>query len=354
MPTFGHTKYRAILITGGAGFIGSHVVDAFAKAITDKQLSAQQIVVGDVFDYCASAENLTEAISSGNVTVVKMDICDSQAVTQVFKDYNIDAVVHLAAQSHVDHSFGNSLTFTDVNVRGTHTLLEVAQTQWKGKNMHSKRFLHVSTDEVYGSCEETEHCESTSLLQPTNPYAASKAAAEMFVYSYHRSFDLPTVVARSNNVYGPRQYPEKVIPKFILRLLSGLAPRLQGDGTQKRSFLFATDAADAFLKLFMSGQVGRVYNIGSENELSIVELARLLSKRLQPNLSVESFSQDADRPFNDRRYHVSTDRIEKDLQWSPTVSLEDGLKRTIDWYTKLDCRVYWKTLPEDLFISHEV
>lgn len=344
-------SYRAIMITGGAGFIGSHVVDAFVKAASENTLKVGQIVVADVFDYCASKNNIQHTDDCHNVVIVEIDICNLEDVRRVFQIYNVDAVLHLAAQSHVDNSFGNSLSFTDVNVRGTHNLLEAAREEWSkdGENMSEKRFLHISTDEVYGSCVQTQHSEATSLLQPTNPYAASKAAAEMYVESYRHSYGIPTLISRSNNVYGPRQYPEKVIPKFILRLQSGLLPRLQGDGLQQRSFLYATDVAEALLLLFQFGSIGGVYNIGTDNEVSIKELATLLTLQMQPDLATNDFKHDQDRPFNDRRYHLSTQKIKTELNWEPKISLQIGLSNTILWYSQIDHSSYWQTLPANLF-----
>lgn len=345
------SSYRSILITGGAGFIGSHVVDAFAQAIADKTLAANTIVVVDIFDYCATSKNLDHAKTIGNTIILQVDICDADAVRHVFQTYGVDAVVHLAAQSHVDRSFGNSLVFTSTNVCGTHTLLEVARQEWskEGEQIDRKKFLHISTDEVYGSCTDTQHTETTSLLQPTNPYAASKAAAEMYVESYRHSYGIPTIVSRSNNVYGPRQYPEKVIPKFILRLQSGLLPKIQGSGLQKRSFLYVTDVARALLLLFQKGENGGIYNIGSENEMEIRELAQLLTDLIQPSLRDSLFEHDPDRPFNDQRYHLSTERMKTELGWKPTVEFKTGLNKTIQWYAEVDHNMYWRCLPDDVF-----
>lgn len=345
------STYRSILITGGAGFIGSHVVDAFAQAVADEKLVAEKIVVVDIFDYCASSKNLDHAKKVGNVIILQVDICDADAVRHVFETHDVDAVVHLAAQSHVDRSFGNSLAFTATNVCGTHTLLEVARQQWckEGENMQTKKFLHISTDEVYGSCTDTQHRETTSLLQPTNPYAASKAAAEMYVESYRHSYGIPTIVSRSNNVYGPRQYPEKVIPKFILRLQSGLLPKIQGSGLQKRSFLYVTDVARALLLLFQKGENGGIYNIGSENEMEIRELAQVVTNHIQPSSCNFVFDHESDRPFNDQRYHLSTERIKTEIGWQPTVDFEKGLKHTIKWYAEIDHTVHWQSVPHDLF-----
>lgn len=333
--------YRTILITGGAGFIGSHVVDAFAKALLEGVIVAHRIVVIDTLDYCASLKNLELSMSLGNVVFVNVNVCDAIRLKSLFVEYDIDAIVHLAAQSHVDRSFGNSLIFTEVNVRGTHTLLEVARNQWTADKDHSHLFLHMSTDEVYGSCSASKHDETSSMLQPTNPYAASKAAAEMYVRAYHTSFGLPVVIVRSNNVYGPRQYPEKVIPKFILRLQSGQLPTLQGSGNQKRSFLFANDAANALLSVFLKGRIGAVYNCGSDDEFTIRELAHILIQKMHPQSVAHELSHEQDRPFNDQRYYLSTESIRNELNWEPKVSFDDGLVRTITWYNSINTEQYW-------------
>jgi dTDP-glucose 4,6-dehydratase len=345
--------YRDILVTGGAGFIGSHVVDAFCNAIINKTLSANRIIIADIFDYCASEKNLDEAkrVLGDNLIIVNTDICNLIQMRDIFIKYNIDGVIHLAAQSHVDRSFGNSLSFTNVNVIGTHTLLEAAREAWSSDtNMHNKRFLHVSTDEVYGTSYNNEQHGESSLLQPTNPYAASKAAAEMYVCSYQHSYKIPTIISRSNNVYGPRQYPEKVIPKFILRLLNGNYPRLQGDGSQKRTFLYVTDAANALLTLFLQGQIGKIYNIGCNDEVSIVDLALYLSKKFNTKITREQLEIDCDRPFNDKRYFLSTDRISNELGWNPKIPFEKGINNTIHWYNNIDITTYWEQIPEDLFL----
>lgn len=334
-----------VVITGGAGFIASHVLDTLLNE------AIFNIVVLDNFSYCASEKNVDSRVKQ----IENVDIRNLDKVRQLFSQHNIDSVVHLAAQSHVDHSFGNSLSFTDVNVTGTHVLLEAFRERWE---QHGRpdgwRFVHISTDEVYGSTDDT-HREDVSLLQPTNPYAASKAAAEMLVQSYYRSFKMPIVMTRSNNVYGPRQYPEKVIPKFILRLVNGQLPRLQGDGSQKRSFLYATDAANAIKQVFLKGQIGRVYNIGSSDEVSIVDLAAKLTRMICPQLAQGEavFAHDVDRPFNDHRYQLDTSRIENELGWKQIVDFETGLQKTIDWYKAVDAKTYWKTIPKDIFCERD-
>ncbi len=339
------TKMASILVTGGAGFIGSHVVDALCskKASGEEGKGIGKIVVGDCFDCCASEKNVSEK----DVIVEAVDIRNLSDVEQLLEKHEIDTIIHLAAQSHVENSFGNSLSFTDVNVTGTHVLLEAFRKRWEEKGkQESWRFVHISTDEVYGSTDDT-HKEDVSLLQPTNPYAASKAAAEMMVQSYCRSFLLPTIITRSNNVYGPRQYPEKVIPKFILRLLHGEKPRLQGSGLQKRSFLYATDVAEAILQVFLKGQVGRIYNIGSEDEFSIAHVATVLTKMVLGE-DKSDFVSDKDRPFNDHRYSLDTSRLKEELGWKQTISFEEGLRRTIEWYKSIGEGEYWHTLPADL------
>lgn len=345
--------YESILITGGAGFIASHVVDAFADAVVSGSLCARKIIVLDILDTCASKNNLQSALLHPFVEFVHGDIRDQKSVLSLFQEHNIEAVVHLAALSHVDNSFGNSIAFTDTNVTGTHVLLETAMQVWAASNkeMQSFLFLHISTDEVYGSCEKTAHQEHLSLLQPTNPYSATKAAAEMLAGAYRCSYKLPVVISRLNNVYGPRQYPEKVIPKFILRLKHGLLPRLQGSGKQKRTFLYCTDAARALLMLFQNADVGQVYNVGTNDEISVVDLATKLTTALAPQRLAQgaSFDCDEDRPFNDQRYYIDASRIEKEIGWTKKVSFEEGLQKTIDWYVSDNISSHWAILPPDLF-----
>lgn len=336
---------QKILITGGAGFIGSHVVDKFIE-------KGHSVVVLDNFSYCASRLNVND-----DAVVEHADICNAIDVKRILRKHSICSIVHLAAQSHVDNSFGNSLTFTNANVLGTHVLLESWCQYWRENNCNPDwRFLHISTDEVYGGTNETASGEEVSLLRPTNPYAASKAAAEMFVMAYNYSFKLPIIIARSNNVYGPRQYPEKVIPKFIMRLLNQQKPRIQGSGHQLRSFLYATDAAEAMYLLWKSGTVGKIYNIGVENEVSVNSLALTLTQLIAPQLKETNcdlkFSHDQDRPFNDQRYPLDTSKICNEIGWKPLVPFDQGLKLTIDWYKQnKDSKHYWTCLPDDLWVE---
>lgn len=301
-------------------------------------------------DYCASLNNTRVLHDKGNFTFFNGDITHPSEVVDCMERYSIDTVLHFAAQSHVDLSFGNSYGFTHTNVYGTHVLLESA------KKVGITRFIHVSTDEVYGEVkEEDDDLPETSILAPTNPYAASKAAAEMLVQSYQKSFKLPAIIVRSNNVYGPHQYPEsewqcpmvmviqlivclEIIPKFTCLLNRGRPVALHGDGTPTRRYLYAGDASDAFDTILHKGQVGQVYNVGSYDEVSNFELCGMLLDRMKvphdtPEKLREWIKYTRDRPFNDQRYAVDASKLEK-LGWRQKVSIDEGLKITVDWYTK--------------------
>lgn len=312
---------KNILITGAAGFIGS----AVTIHITNKY-PEYNVVAIDKISYCSSLKNIKECLDSKNFTFEKVDITDIESLNKIFGKYNIDTVLHFAAYTHVDHSFANSILFTENNVLGTHNLLEVS------KEHHIERFVHVSTDEVYGDVEgvSTER----SLLAPTNPYAATKAAAEHLVMAYHISFGLNVVITRGNNVYGPKQFPEKVIPKFIGLLTDGKKLTIQGTGEQRRSFLYISDVVEAFDVILHRAKVGEVYNIGTPIEYSINTLAHKLLKIMK----VDSFFDVCveyvrDRDFNDMRYSISTNKL-KDLGWKQKVSFDEGLKRTVRWYCR--------------------
>merc|ERR1712054_47969 len=252
-------------------------------------------------DYCSSLKNLGEIEDLPNYKFVKGNILSADLLKYVFEQEQIDTVIHAAAQTHVDNSFGNSFTFTENNVMGTHCLLECA------KNHRITRFVHVSTDEVYGSSYEAELSKvEGDVLEPTNPYAATKAAAENMVKSYWHSFDLPVIITRGNNVYGPHQYPEKVIPKFIRRLHKGMKCCLHGDGSNSRHFLFVTDVAEAFDTIIHRGVEGNVYNIGAHREVTNRELSETLIAKMFPKDEINDHLEFvADRPFNDVRYYLN-------------------------------------------------
>jgi len=321
---------KNIFLTGGAGFIASHVAILLCA-----KYPQYNIVVYDKLDYCACLENLCDLRKLPNFKFVKGDITSSDLCNFVFKTENIDTVMHFAAQTHVDNSFGNSFAFTNSNILGTHVLLETA------KNCETiKRFIHVSTDEVYGEGEDFDATpmDEEHILEPTNPYAATKAGAEFLVKSYHRSFKLPCIITRGNNVYGPHQFPEKLIPKFINLLLRDRPVTLHGDGSNTRNFLFVEDVARAFDTILHKGQIGRIYNIGGDNELSNLNVAKsLISLMGKADKEEELITFVPDRKFNDLRYTINSSKLHE-LGWTEQKSFEEGLAETVAWYTRYTCR----------------
>jgi len=317
-------KPENILITGGAGFIASHVV-----ILLTMKYPGCRIVNFDKLDYVACLKNLDCLADMPNYKFIKGDICSPDLVNYVLKSEKIDTIIHFAAQTHVDNSFGNSFQFTQNNILGTHVLLESA------KNANIKRFVHVSTDEVYGEGEHGEDpMQEEHVLEPTNPYAATKAAAEFLVKSYHRSFQLPVIITRGNNVYGPHQFPEKLIPKFVNQLLRGRAVTLHGDGQNTRNFLYVTDVARAFEFVLFKGALGQIYNIGGTNEVPNVTIAkRLLAIMGLADQEEARISFVPDRYFNDLRYTIDCAKLHA-LGWKELVPFDAGLKVTVDWYTK--------------------
>ncbi|KAK8820520.1 hypothetical protein WA577_006580 [Blastocystis sp. JDR] len=313
---------KNILITGGAGFIASHVVILLAKKYPD-----YKIVNMDCLDYCASLKNLDEVKDLPNYRFVEGNILSSSFVSYVLKTEEIDTVLHFAAQSHVDNSFGNSLAFTYNNVVGTHVLLEACR-------MHGiKRFIHVSTDEVYGEQrEDQENVQEDALLNPTNPYAATKAAAEFIVKGYQHSYHLPVIVTRSNNVYGPHQYPEKVVPKFINLVERDRPMTIHGTGKNLRTFLYVKDVAKAFDLILHKGKTFELYNIAGKSEVSVCDVAKEVWKLMKKEGKVEDHMVFVrDREFNDFRYAINGEKLEK-LGWKATTTFEEGMKETVAWY----------------------
>ena len=318
-----------ILVTGGSGFIASHLVTKLIK-------NENNFVINlDKLDYCSNDN--TKNIE-GRYKFINGNICNKELVLFILNEYNIKVIYHLAAQTHVDNSFFNSTLFTMDNVIGTHNLLECCREYDK-----LDKFIHMSTDEVYGEVKENEiEKDEKSLLKPTNPYAASKAGAEMLVESYNKSFNLPTIIVRCNNVYGPNQYPEKVIPAFIFNILSGVKCQIQGDGNNKRHFIFVDDVIDALEVIYKEGNVSEIYNIASKNdEIKIIDLAKLLiNKILGDKIDLENCNYDdyinyvEDRKFNDFRYLINSDKLEL-LGWKSNVKFEDGLEKTIEHFKKI-------------------
>lgn len=305
-----------ILITGGAGFIGSNFTRYFVKKYPE-----YKIVVYDKLTYAGNLDNLKDLESHKNYNFIKGDVCDLDFLIEIVKE--TDAIIHFAAESHVDNSIGNSLIFTMSNAYGTHALLEAAR---QSKNI--KKIIHVSTDEVYGEILKDKSKEDDKL-DPTNPYSASKAAAEMIVQSYIRTYKLPVMITRANNVYGPYQYPEKIIPKFVTNLILGKKVPLHGRGNNVRTYIHTEDFCNAMDIIFHKGKIGETYNIGTENDVSNIELTKKILKIMNKSEDLIGFI--ADRPFNDMRYSIDSSKLEN-LGWKPKVPFEKGLKDTINWY----------------------
>nr|ALR87282.1 udp-glucose 4,6-dehydratase [Plantago ovata] len=314
---------KNILITGAAGFIACHVANRLVRNYPE-----YKIVVLDKLDYCSNLKNLIPAKASANFKFVKGDIASADLVNYLLIAENIDTIMHFAAQTHVDNSFGNSFEFTKNNIYGTHVLLEAC----KVTAGQIKRFIHVSTDEVYGETDEDAvvgNHEASQLL-PTNPYSATKAGAEMLVMAYGRSYGLPVITTRGNNVYGPNQFPEKLIPKFILLAMKGQPLPIHGDGSNVRSYLYCEDVAEAFEVVLHKGELGHVYNIGTKKERRVIDVARDICKLF--NIDAEKSIQFVDnRPFNDQRYFLDDQKL-KVLGWSEKTTWEEGLKKTMEWY----------------------
>jgi dTDP-glucose 4,6-dehydratase len=309
-----------LLITGGCGFIGSN----FINYIFDR--TDYNIINLDAMYYCASENNVKEEIrNNSRYKLIKGNLCSYDLVRHIINDYKIDYVIHFAAQSHVQNSFDDSLQYTKDNIEGTHTLLEVCR---RYKNI--KKFIHVSTDEVYGESmiEEDENKKTeNSILCPTNPYAATKAGAELIAQSYYHSFKMPIIITRGNNVYGPNQYPEKLIPRFIELLRDNKKVTIQGDGSNIRAFLHSHDVARAFEIILEKGKIGEIYNIGSDEnqEYTVLQVANMLIEKIKKtNNHNDWIIYIEDRPFNDKRYYISNQKI-KDLGWSIDIDFEDGI-----------------------------
>ena len=307
-----------VLVTGGAGFIGSNFVRYFLCAHPDAQ-----IINLDKLTYAGNLENLAEVASHPNYEFVLGDVCDAELVGTLMRR-SPDAVVHFAAESHVDRSIENAQEFIRTNVQGTHTLLEAA------RHCRIKRFLHVSTDEVYGSLQPGESASELSSYCPNSPYAASKAASDLIVRSYGKTYGFPAVTTRCSNNYGPNQFPEKLIPLIITNALEGKKLPVYGDGLNQRDWIYVEDHCRALDAVLHSGRPGEVYNIGYGSPISNLEIIRGLLRILGKSEGLIEFV--ADRPGHDRRYALDTTKIFTELGWRATVDVEDGLQRTVQWY----------------------
>jgi dTDP-glucose 4,6-dehydratase len=321
-----------ILITGGAGFIGSHVVRTFVR-----QLPQDQIVNVDALTYAGNLENIADIEGASNYTFEKQDIQDLQAMRGVFKRHNIEAVIHLAAESHVDRSISDPLIFVKTNVLGTTNLLQAAKEQW-GDDYSGKRFYHVSTDEVYGSLGDSGFFLEDTPYDPKSPYSASKASSDHFVRAWAHTYDFPVVISNCSNNYGPYQFPEKLIPLFIRNIMRKKPLPVYGSGNNVRDWLYVKDHAEAILKVFQEGRLGETYNIGGHNEWKNIDLVNLLCKLMDRKLgrpdgtSAQLIEFVKDRAGHDHRYAIDASKIERELNWRPSVTFEEGLSQTIDWY----------------------
>jgi dTDP-glucose 4,6-dehydratase len=330
-----------ILVTGGAGFIGSAVV---RQAIAD----GHAVVNVDVLTYAACLENLKSVHNSPSYFFEKTDICDQGAMLAIMQDQQIDAVMHLAAESHVDRSIDGPGAFIRTNVNGTYALLEAARAYWQDRGRpDSFRFHHVSTDEVYGSLGATGMFSENTPYAPNSPYSASKAASDHLVRAWQETYGLPTLITNCSNNYGPYHFPEKLIPVTILKALAGQPIPIYGNGENIRDWLFVPDHADALLRVLKDGQIGRTYNIGGENEARNIDIARSICAildRLQPKEApyADQITFVADRPGHDQRYAIDPARIRDELGWRPSVTLDQGLELTVKWY--LENTDWWRAL----------
>jgi dTDP-glucose 4,6-dehydratase len=330
-----------LLVTGGAGFIGSAVVRlAIARGYS--------VVNLDALTYAACLENVASVADSPLYAFEQADICNREALDRIFEAHKPDAVMHLAAESHVDRSIDGPGAFIQTNVTGTYTLLEAARAYWQGAGKPDGfRFHHISTDEVYGSLAPTGQFTEDTPYDPRSPYSASKAASDHLVRAWGGTYGLPIVLTNCSNNYGPYHFPEKLVPVVILKALAGEPIPVYGDGANVRDWLFVEDHADALLTVLTKGTLGRSYNIGGENEVSNLELVKMICALLDdrhpegaPHADLITFV--ADRPGHDHRYAIDPTRIRTELGWRPSVTVEEGLARTVDWY--LENEDWWRAL----------
>ncbi|TCJ14170.1 dTDP-glucose 4,6-dehydratase [Flaviaesturariibacter flavus] len=323
---------RTIIITGGAGFIGSHVVRLFVNRYPD-----YKIINLDALTYAGNLENLKDIQDAPNYVFEKVNILDTAELERVFAEHRPDGVIHLAAESHVDRSIVSPLDFVYTNVIGTVNLLNTAKNAWKG-DFEGKRFYHVSTDEVYGALGDTGFFTETTPYDPHSPYSASKASSDHFVRAYHDTYGLPVVITNCSNNYGPNHFPEKLIPLCIHNIIHNKPLPVYGDGKYTRDWLFVIDHARAIDLVFHEGKNGDTYNIGGFNEWQNINLVKLLCRQMDEKLGRPEGTSEGlitfvkDRPGHDLRYAIDATKINKELGWSPSVTFEEGLSKTIDWY----------------------
>ncbi len=340
-----------VLLTGGAGFIGCNFVRHVLAPANLAAIGADEdceVLVFDKLTYAGSLENLREVENLSGYRFLQADITDRDAVRRVFQDFRPTAVVNFAAESHVDRSIDGPAAFIETNVTGTYTLLEAARAYWTGQGKpDSFRFHHISTDEVYGTLGETGLFTEDTGYAPNSPYSASKAASDHLVRAWGETYGLPTLVTNCSNNYGPFHFPEKLIPVVILNALKGDPIPIYGDGSNVRDWLYVEDHADALLTVLEKGTLGRSYNIGGENEAQNIDLVRMICRILEEKRPKNSPYEDqisfvTDRPGHDLRYAIDPSRIRDELGWRPSVTLEEGLERTVAWY--LENEDWWRAL----------
>lgn len=335
-----------ILVTGGAGFIGSAVVRLLI------QQTDHRVINVDKLTYAANLDNLKSIDQSPRYTFIKADICDEPLMKELFQKHQPDAVIHLAAESHVDRSIDGPRVFMETNILGTYSLLQAARNVWKSwpeDRQQAFRFLHVSTDEVYGSLGDEGYFTETTAYAPRSPYSASKASSDMLVRAWHHTFGLPVLVSNCSNNYGPYQFPEKLIPVIILNALKGLPLPVYGTGQNVRDWLYVEDHARALYLILQKGRVGETYNIGGHNEMKNLDLVREICRILDELIpdSVHSPHENLitfvpDRPGHDLRYAIDAGKIQRELGWTPSVTIQEGLRKTVQWY--LDHRDWWEAI----------
>ena len=323
---------KTILITGGAGFIGSHLVRLFVNKYPDTQ-----IVNLDKLTYAGNLENLKDIQNKPNYIFEKGDIVDSNFINDLFDKYQFDGVIHLAAESHVDRSISNPLEFIQTNVIGTFNLLNAAKNLWRN-NFNGKLFYHVSTDEVYGSLGAEGFFLETTPYDPQSPYSSSKASSDHFVRAYGNTYGLPFMISNCSNNYGENQFPEKLIPLFINNIRNNKSLPVYGDGLFTRDWLYVVDHARAIDTVFFNGKIGDTYNIGGFNEWTNIDLIKLLCGIMDEKLGRQKGSSSQlitfvkDRPGHDKRYAIDASKIKTELGWEPSLQFAEGLEKTIDWY----------------------
>lgn len=323
---------QTILITGGAGFIGSHVVRLFVQKYTE-----YLIINLDKLTYAGNLENLSDIAEAPNYKFIEGDICDEVGIEKIFNDYNIDSVIHLAAESHVDRSIKDPLAFLNTNIIGTVTLLAACRKSW-GDDWTNHLFYHISTDEVYGSLDNGGYFTEHTPYDPQSPYSAAKASSDHFVRAYANTYGLPVKISNCSNNYGPNQFPEKLIPLFIQNILHKKPLPVYGKGENVRDWLYVEDHAKAIDLIYHDGKPGEAYNIGGANEWKNLDLVHLLCDVMDKELQQESGTSRAlisfvtDRAGHDLRYAIDASKIKEELGWEPSLDFEEGLTRTVRWY----------------------